>query len=107
MYLSDVQEGGATYFPLLNITVQPKRGRIVLWSNVWNSKPNVMDLRMVHQAQPVQRGVKFASNLWIHQRDMHPISCYITQETYEYDGNDDEYNDDKDNEASGDDSLEN
>ena len=65
-----------------------------------------MDLRMVHQAQSVERGVKFASNLWIHQRDMHPISCYITQEKYEYDGNDDEYNDDKDNEASGDDSLE-
>ena len=30
-YLSDVEEGGETAFPSLNIAVKPKRGRAVLW----------------------------------------------------------------------------
>jgi 2OG-Fe(II) oxygenase superfamily len=90
MYLSDVEEGGATHFPFLNVTVQPKRGRIVLWSNVLHTQPNVMDLRMVHQALPVQQGVKFASNLWIHQREMHPFSCYVTEDEYDDEETEDE-----------------
>ena len=85
MYLSDVDEGGATHFPFLNVTVQPKRGRIVLWSNVLHTQPNVMDLRMIHQAMPVKKGIKYAANLWIHQREMHPTSCYVTEEELEYD----------------------
>jgi hypothetical protein len=90
MYLSDVEEGGGTHFPFLNVTIQPQRGRIVLWSNVLHTQPNVMDLRMIHQALPVQRGIKYASNLWIHQREMHPLSCYVTEEVYNDDIDDDE-----------------
>ena len=89
MYLSDVEEGGATHFPFLNVTVQPKRGRVVLWSNVLHNQPNVMELRMIHQSLPVKMGVKFASNLWIHQREMRPSSCYVAEDEYE-DGEDTE-----------------
>jgi len=32
MYLSDVDEGGHTAFPLLNLTVQPKKGRAVRYT---------------------------------------------------------------------------
>ena len=31
LYLSDVEEGGGTKFPYLNVTVKPKRGSAVLW----------------------------------------------------------------------------
>eukprot|EP00596_Hydrurales_sp_CCMP1899_P003992 CAMPEP_0119052366 /NCGR_PEP_ID=MMETSP1177-20130426/73689_1 /TAXON_ID=2985 /ORGANISM="Ochromonas sp, Strain CCMP1899" /LENGTH=458 /DNA_ID=CAMNT_0007031911 /DNA_START=271 /DNA_END=1644 /DNA_ORIENTATION=+ len=31
LYLSDVEEGGETNFPLLNISVKPKKGRALLW----------------------------------------------------------------------------
>ena len=31
IYLSDVEEGGGTYFPQLQQTVMPKKGRAALW----------------------------------------------------------------------------
>ena len=34
LYLSDVEEGGGTNFPKLDLTVQPKRGSAVLWPSV-------------------------------------------------------------------------
>jgi prolyl 4-hydroxylase len=34
LYFSDVEEGGGTNFPELNLTVQPKRGRAVIWPSV-------------------------------------------------------------------------
>lgn len=36
LYLSDVDEGGETAFPMLNINVKPKRGRALLWPSVKN-----------------------------------------------------------------------
>jgi prolyl 4-hydroxylase len=68
-YLSDVDEGGGTYFPELNLTVAPKKGRAVLWPSVLNDDPNSLDNRTVHEALTVVRGVKYGFNTWIHQRD--------------------------------------
>lgn len=39
LYLSDVEEGGETYFEALNISVAPKLGRAVWWPNVLASDP--------------------------------------------------------------------
>lgn len=39
-YLNDVEEGGGTNFPNLNLTVTPKRGRAVMWPSVYDDKPN-------------------------------------------------------------------
>jgi len=69
MYLNDVEEGGGTNFPFLNLTVTPKRGRAVLWPSVLDDQPNVQDSRTNHQALPVKKGIKFGANAWIHQRD--------------------------------------
>lgn len=69
MYLNDVEEGGGTNFPRLNMTVTPKRGRAVLWPSVLNMKPNRKDHRSDHQALPVIKGVKYGANAWIHMRD--------------------------------------
>ena len=69
MYLNDVEEGGGTNFPTLNITIQPKRGRAVLWPSVLNEEPNRKDPRTNHQALPVTKGIKFGANAWVHQRD--------------------------------------
>lgn len=69
MYLNDVEEGGGTNFPKLNMTVTPKRGRAVLWPSVLDEEPNTQDSRTIHQALPVIRGVKYGANAWIHQRD--------------------------------------
>ena len=69
LYLSDVEEGGGTNFPRLDLTVQPKRGSAVLWPSVLDADPKRQDPRTHHQALPVEKGTKFAANAWIHLYD--------------------------------------
>lgn len=69
LYLSDVEEGGGTDFPDLDITIMPKRGRALLWPSVLNDDPMKKDGRMRHQALPVEKGLKYAANAWIHMYD--------------------------------------
>jgi prolyl 4-hydroxylase len=69
MYFNDVAAGGGTHFPLLNITIVPKRGRSVLWPSVLDDDPNAKDVRTDHEALAVESGVKYGGNAWFHQRD--------------------------------------
>ena len=69
LYLNDVEAGGGTEFPLLGLTVQPKKGRAVIWPSVLNEDPNAKDGRTDHGALPVEAGIKYGANAWIHQRD--------------------------------------
>jgi len=69
LYLNDVEEGGGTGFPYLDITVQPKKGSAVLWPSVLNEDPNKKDDRTAHEAQVVMKGVKYGANVWVHMRD--------------------------------------
>jgi len=59
LYLNAVEEGGGTHFPLLDITVQPKKGNAVLWPSVLDSEPENKDARTDHEALPVIKGVKY------------------------------------------------
>ena len=68
-YLNDVPAGGETYFPELNLTVTPRAGRAILWSNCQNDNVHQRDPLAFHQAWPVQTGVKYAGNVWIHLRN--------------------------------------
>ena len=56
LYLSDVEEGGATYFPYINVSVAPKKGSAVLWPHGLDSDPRTKDTRTHHEAQPVIQG---------------------------------------------------
>eukprot|EP00581_Thalassiosira_minuscula_P015498 CAMPEP_0183727118 /NCGR_PEP_ID=MMETSP0737-20130205/24907_1 /TAXON_ID=385413 /ORGANISM="Thalassiosira miniscula, Strain CCMP1093" /LENGTH=509 /DNA_ID=CAMNT_0025958669 /DNA_START=53 /DNA_END=1582 /DNA_ORIENTATION=- len=69
LYLSDVEEGGATNFPELDIAVKPKAGRALLWPSVLNSNPKDKEPRTDHEAQDVIKGTKFGANAWIHLHD--------------------------------------
>jgi len=69
LYLNDVPEGGETRFTNLDISVQPKKGRALVWPSVLNEDPNKSDSRMYHEARPVIKGIKYAANHWIHQYD--------------------------------------
>lgn len=69
LYLNDVDAGGGTRFPALNVTIQPKRGRVVLWPSVLDENPNRRDDLTVHEALPVKVGVKYSANGWLHQRN--------------------------------------
>lgn len=69
LYLNDVEEGGGTRFPQLDITIQPKKGSALLWPNVKDDDPMERDPRTHHEALPVTKGVKYGANAWIHGED--------------------------------------
>ena len=65
-YLNDVEEGGATEFRDLNISVAPKKGSILVWKNVLPGTTKVHPLSL-HAGRPVTGGEKYAFNLWFRE----------------------------------------
>jgi prolyl 4-hydroxylase len=68
-YLNTVEAGGGTRFPRLDLTVQPVKGRVLIWPSTLNEDPDAKDVRTNHEALPVEKGIKYGANAWIHQRD--------------------------------------
>ena len=78
LYLSDVTEGGGTHFHDLDITVDPKKGKALLWPSVLSNNPYAGDKMTRHQALPVLEGTKYAANAWLHLKDYraaHELGC--------------------------------
>mmetsp|Transcript_9471 Transcript_9471/g.10186 ORF Transcript_9471/g.10186 Transcript_9471/m.10186 type:complete len:266 (-) Transcript_9471:219-1016(-) len=73
LYLNDVEEGGGTHFKKLDITIQPRRGRVVVWPSVQDDFPDRKDPRTNHEALPVKKGIKYGANAWIHQRSFKQV----------------------------------
>lgn len=73
LYLSAVEEGGATAFPRLGIEVDPVPGRLVVFNNVADD-PSMPHPDSLHAGLPVSRGEKWAGNFWFHQ---HPMSRIV------------------------------
>jgi prolyl 4-hydroxylase len=69
LYLNTVEEGGGTDFPVVNVTVEAKMGRAVIWPSILNDHPKQRDDRTDHAALPVVKGIKYGANAWIHQND--------------------------------------
>ena len=62
MYLNEVEAGGHTHFPRLNISVKPRRGAALLWPSVLDADPNERDDRTEHESVAVVAGTKFAAS---------------------------------------------
>ncbi|WP_425230262.1 prolyl hydroxylase family protein [Sphingomonas sp.] len=65
VYLNDVEEGGATWFPQAGIKVSPKRGLLLAWNNMNpDGSPNDKTL---HEGMPVVAGVKYIVTKWFRE----------------------------------------
>lgn len=84
LYLNEDFIGGATDFPLLNISVVPKKGRMLLFKNTVSThelypsgnchgNKGRPDPRTLHKGAVVTQGRKYACNLWVLER---PFDVY-------------------------------
>ena len=70
IYLNDVEEGGATWFPSAGIRVLPRRGLVLIWNNMDAAgMPNIATL---HEGMPVVTGVKYVVTKWFRERRWMP-----------------------------------
>ncbi|XP_034486713.1 prolyl 4-hydroxylase subunit alpha-2-like [Drosophila innubila] len=63
-YLSNVESGGATVFPELNLTVKPQKGTALVWHNLHMNGER--HLKTWHTACPVLVGTKYVLTKWIY-----------------------------------------
>lgn len=69
MYLNEVEDGGGTVFPKLDIEVKARPGRMVVFHNVGDHTLDDLTRhrRSLHGGSPVWGGQKWAANLWFRQ----------------------------------------
>jgi len=66
IYLNDVEQGGETYFPLLNVMFTPMRGRAVCWRNIHSD--GSINHSTLHEAKPVLAGNKYIVTKWFREK---------------------------------------
>lgn len=65
VYLNDVEEGGATWFPRAGLRAVPRRGMLLVWNNMNpDGSPNTATL---HEGMPVVDGVKYIVTKWFRE----------------------------------------
>ncbi|MEL7469041.1 MAG: 2OG-Fe(II) oxygenase [Pseudomonadota bacterium] len=63
IYLNEVEGGGGTGFPELDLSVAPKPGRLLIFANTMAGSRAVANLS-VHAGEPVTAGEKWAAITW-------------------------------------------
>ena len=66
LYLNDVEEGGQTYFPKLNLSVYPKKGMAVYFEYFYNDQ--ALNELTLHGGAPVVQGEKWIATQWIRRK---------------------------------------
>ena len=61
-YLNAGFDGGGTFFPLLDLTVRPSQGALLVFRN--RGEDGRMNGHSLHAGTPVSGGTKYACNLW-------------------------------------------
>lgn len=67
IYLNDVEEGGATWFPRAGVRFKPKKGLLLAWNNMCpDGSPNYDTL---HEGTRVTEGCKYIITKWFRERE--------------------------------------
>ena len=70
-YLNDVEEGGETGFPKLDVNIPAKKGNAVVFHNTLPNDPGATHPRInpksLHGGMPVIKGEKWMVNLWFRE----------------------------------------
>jgi prolyl 4-hydroxylase len=66
LYLNDVEEGGGTSFPNLDMEIKARKGRMVLFHNCHEGS-TVRHPDSLHSGMPVLKGEKWACNFWFRE----------------------------------------
>ncbi len=65
IYLNDVADGGATWFPQAGIKIAPRRGMLLAWNNMNpDGSPNEAT---IHEGMPVVDGTKYIVTKWFRE----------------------------------------
>ncbi|MGN1385643.1 MAG: 2OG-Fe(II) oxygenase [Bacillus sp. (in: firmicutes)] len=66
MYLNDVEEGGETVFPKLNLSVHPKKGMAVYFEYFYQEQE--LNENTLHAGIPVIKGEKWIATQWMRKQ---------------------------------------
>ncbi len=66
LYLNDVEEGGTTFFPKLNLTVRPQKGMAVYFEYFYNDP--ILNELTLHAGTPVVKGEKWIATQWMRRQ---------------------------------------
>lgn len=80
-YLNDVKKGGGTKMTKLNITVEPKKGRLLIFDNTFK-ETNIRHPLSEHAGLPVEEGEKYAFNLWFRECNRNILYSEFNPEYY-------------------------
>ena len=72
LYLDTPARGGETHFPLLDVEVTPRSGRLLVWRNL--DREGLTDPDMLHASRPLVQGLKTVFITWMRQRPTHMLS---------------------------------
>jgi prolyl 4-hydroxylase len=67
LYLNDVEEGGGTGFPDLDIVCQPKKGYAVYFEYI--TEDGGVNFKTLHSGMPVIKGEKWIATKWTRQEE--------------------------------------
>lgn len=65
-YLNDDFTGGETKFTKKDVCIKPKKGKLLLWSNV--NFNGTLDYDSCHAGLPVMSGEKYIAIIWVRQK---------------------------------------
>lgn len=65
-YLNDDFTGGETIFPLIETTIKPEKGKLIIWDNMINGE---LYKESLHAGLPVKTGIKYIAVVFIREKD--------------------------------------